>query len=423
MVKKTIKLLFGGVLLTYSMLASAIDLSVGQGKIAAKPIVVVPFAGDNGQDQIDFIISSDLKQSGVFAPISPKTYQDRPVDSTQINYGVFQSLGAAYVVVGQIVSPQTIEFSIADAFQSKVLGSYTVELPQQSLRQGAHKVSDIILEKLTGVRGAFATRLVYINESGSADSKRYKIMLSDVDGYDPIVLLSSRAPLMSPRFSPDGKKIAYVTFEGQQSQIVMQDIRTGKRTLISKAPGINSAPAWSPDGRKIAMVLSKDGNPEVYFKDLVGNRLIRVTNNPRIDTEPVWSPNGRAIYFTSDRDGNPQLYRIDISTGALKTITRSGRYSAGADISADGKRIALAQNNGRGFVVGTIDRQTGRFTGVSQGFVDETPRFSPNGKMLVFTSVENNRSVLKIVNVDGTSANTLSTSGAIRDPDWSNYIK
>lgn len=401
----------------------AIDLSVGQGKIAAKPIAVVPFAGNNSANKIDFIVSSDLKQSGVFAPISPASYQSRPFDSTQIDYPAFQALGAAYVVVGQVTSPQNIRFSIADAFQQQVLGSYDITVPQQSLRQGAHAVSDKILEKLRGIRGAFATRITYIHESGSGLSRTYKLMLADSDGHNPIVLLNSRAPLMSPRFSPDGGKVAYVTFEGQQAQIVSHDIRSGERALISKAPGMNSAPAWSPDGSKIAMVLSKDGNPEVYFKDLISGRLVRVTNNPKIDTEPVWSSNGQAIYFTSDRTGSPQLYRIDIRTGALARVTNTGRYSAGADISDDGKRIALARNNGGKFIIGTIERATGQFKGVSQGFVDETPRFSPNGQMLIFTSVEGNRSVLKVVNIDGSGTNTLSTSEHIRDPDWSTYVR
>lgn len=417
------KYLIGALCLIQSTCLFAIDLSVGQGKIAAKPIAVVPFGGNSGQDKIDFIVSSDLKQSGVFAPISPDTYQGRPTDTAQINYPGFQSLGAAYVVVGQMQDAQTIRFAIADAFQQQVVGSYTIKIPPKTLRQSAHEVSDIILEKLTGVRGAFATRLVYIMESGQGESRRYQVMLSDSDGKQAITLLTSRAPVMSPRFSPDGRYVAYVTFEGGQSQIVTHDIVTGKRRLLSKEPGINSAPAWSPDGSKMAMVLSKDGNPEIYLKNLAGGQLVRVTNNPKIDTEPVWSADGNAIYFTSDRSGIPQLYQINLNSGAVSVVNGTGRYSAGADISPDGKQIALAHNTGSGFIIGTIDRSTGRFKGVSRGFADETPRFSPNGKMLIYTSVENNKSVLKIVNVDGSGINTLSTSGHLRDADWSNYLK
>ncbi len=417
------KLLFVCFCLLQSMSVWAIDLSVGQGKIAAKPIAVVPFSGDTGSSKIDFIISSDLKKSGVFAPIAPSNYQERPHTSSEVNHASFQSLGAAYVVVGQLVKGQQIQFSIADAFQQQSLGSFSVELRGKTLRQAAHEVSDMILAKLTGSRGAFATRLVYIYEKGRGASKRYQVVLSDSDGAAPIVLLNSRAPVMSPRFSPNGKQLAYVTFEGGVSQVVTHDIMTGKRRLVSKAPGINSSPAWSPDGRKIAMVLSKDGNSEIYYKNVAGGALVRVTNNPGIDTEPVWSANGSSIYFTSDRSGEPQLYQINLNDGRVSRVTSAGRYSAGADISSDDKWIALARNSGNGFIIGTINKGTGQFNVVSRGFTDETPRFSPNGKMLIFTSVSGNKSVLKIVNVDGTGTNTLSTSGQIRDPDWSTYLQ
>ncbi|PID66930.1 MAG: Tol-Pal system beta propeller repeat protein TolB [Gammaproteobacteria bacterium] len=403
--------------------AYAIDLSVGQGKVAAKPIAVVPFAGNSGKDKIDFIVSSDLKQSGVFAPISPTTYTDRPGNGEQINYANFRKLGAAYVVFGQVVGQQTLRFTLADTFQQKVLGTFNVAMANKTLRQSAHQISDIILQKLTGTRGAFATRLAYVYESGQGPSRRYRIVISDSDGKNPITLLNSPAPVMTPRFSPNGQYLAYVTYEGNQSQIVIHNIKSGKRRLLSKEKGINSSPAWSPDGSKIAMVLSRDGNSEIYFKNTLNGKLVRVTNNRGIDTEPVWSPDGQFIYFTSDRSGSPQLYRINLSSGGVTRVSSTGRYSAGADISKDGKKIALARNAGGQFIVGTIDLVSGKFNGVSKGFVDETPRFSPNGKMLVFTSTQNGRGVIKIVNVDGSGTNTLSTGGQIRDPDWSNYIR
>ncbi len=411
-----------GVYLLSINTALAIDLSVGQGKVAAKPIAIVPFAGNSGRDKVDFIVSSDLKQSGVFAPMSPSAYADRPV-SGDINYSTFQKLSVAYVVFGQVVGKQSIRFTLADSFQQKLLGNFTVSMANKTLRQAAHEVSDIILEKLTGTRGAFATRLAYVYESGHGSSRRYHIVISDSDGKNPITLLNSPAPVMTPRFSPNGKYLAYVTYEGNRSQIVTHNIKTGKRGLVSKQHGINSSPAWSPDGSKVAMVLSRDGNPEIYYKNMLTGQLVRVTNNRGIDSEPVWSPNGQSIYFTSDRSGSPQLYRINLASRSVARITQSGRYSAGADVSNDGKKLALARRNGNQFIIGTIDTANGQFRGISKGFVDETPRFSPNGKMLVFTSTQNGRSVIKIVNVDGSGTNTLSTRGQIRDPDWSSYIR
>lgn len=417
------QILLSCLFLVTTFISYGIEISVGQGTVAAKPIAIVPFAGNNSEDKIDFIVSSDLKKSGVFAPISPNTYTERPSSSTPINYPAFQSLNAAYVVTGQMPNPNTIQFAISDTYQQKNIGQYSLNVNNKTLRQAAHEISDIILAKLTGTRGAFATRLAYVYESGDGLARLYKLMISDSDGNAPIVLLSSRAPLMSPRFSPSGSEIAYVTFEGNASQIVRQNIQTGRRALVTKEPGINSAPAWSPDGQRIAMVLSKDGNPEIYFKDLRSQQLTRVTNSASIDTEPAWSPDGQKIYFTSNRSGTPQLYRISLNTGQVARITKAGKYSAGAAISPDGKSIAISRNTGGQFVVGTVNTQTGRFNGVSQGFVDETPRFSPNGKMLIFTSVQNNKAVLKMVNVDGSGENVLSANGQIRDPDWSTYLK
>ncbi len=402
--------------------ATAIEISVGQGSVAEKPIAVVPFAGNSEAHRIDYIVSTDLRQSGVFSPISPDSYKARPSSAKQINYSAFKNAGAAYVVVGKKTGNR-IEFAIADSYQQTVIADYSVDLAGRSLRQAAHQVSDLILQKLTGTRGAFSSRLAYIHETGQGSSRRYRLMVSDSDGSKPIQLLNSKAPIMSPRFSPDGNTLAYVTFEGQRAQIVTHDIRSGRRALVSKAPGMNASPAWSPDGKKIAMVLSKDGNAEVYFKNLSSGRLVRVTNNPAIDTEPVWSPSGNEIYFTSSRSGAPQLYRININSGSVSRVTHSGSYSAGADISDDGNLIALARKQGERFIVGTIDRRTNRFRGVSQGVVDETPRFSPNGKMLIFTSVQGDRTVLKVVNVDGSGTNTLSAKGHVRDADWSTYLQ
>ncbi len=401
----------------------AIDLSVGKGKVAAKPIAVVPFMGNTGGDKIDFIVSSDLKQSGVFAPVSPQSYASRPTNIKQINYTGFQKLGVAYVVIGKVTDANALTFSLVDAFQQKSLGSFKVSMHNKTIRQAAHQISDIILQKLTGKRGAFATRLAYVYESGNDYSRRYQIVVSDSDGKNPVTLLRSTAPVMSPRFSPNGLYLAYVTYEGNHSQIVTHNIKTGKRALVIKERGMNASPAWSPDGSKLAMVLSRDGNPEIYYKNMLTGRLVRVTNNRSIDSEPVWSPNGQFIYFTSDRSGSPQLYRISLTSGSTTRITNSGSYSAGADISRDGKQLAFARNVGGRFAISTMNVGSSYFKNVSRGSSDETPRFSPNGEMLIFTSSKNGRDVLKIVNVDGSGTNTLSTSGKIRDPDWSNYIQ
>jgi len=404
--------------------AEAIEISVGQGRVAAKPIAVVPFLGNTGADKIDYIVSFDLKQSGVFAPIAPSTYPNRPNTASDIDYKAFQRRGVAYVITGELIDNKLINFIISDTFRQQIVGSFRINIAPRTLRQAAHEVSDIILQKLTGTRGAFSTRLVYVYESGQGSARRYRLMVSDSDGRAAVAVLTSKVPVMSPRFSPDGKQIAYVTFEGDRAQIVSQDLLTGRRALISDEPGINAAPAWSPDGRQIALVLSKDGNAEIYIKEIATNRFIRVTNNPAIDTEPAWSSDGKSLYFTSDRSGVPQLYRIDLTNGRVARINNTGRYSAGVDVSPDGELLAFSRNRGRGFVIGIFNIKSRVFGPITKGSEDREPIFSPNGKMLIFTSVDHNRSVLKIVNVDGSGLiNTLSiANGQIRDADWSTYI-
>lgn len=409
-------------LLQLAAVANALVLRADKAKIAAKPIVVVPFSDNTQKDQIEFIVASDLKQSGVFSPISPQSYLQRPKDTADIDYAEFDKLGTNYVVVGRLESTsqgQVIRFAIADSVIKQLIGSYAVPVKNGNLRQASHQVSDIILEKITGIRGAFAGRLAYVYETGQGSSRQYSIMVSDTDGQNSQTVVSSKLPLMSPRFSNKGDKLAYVSFEGQHAQINIISLSSGQKQTISKEFGMNSAPAWSPDDSKVAMVLSKDGNPEIYFKNLATGQLVRVTDNAGIDTEPAWSANGNGIYFTSDRAGTPQLYNINLQTGKLSKVGTSARYSAGADLSADGSKLALTRNQSGRFVVGTIDLSSGEFFGVSEGFLDETPRFAPNAQMIIFTSVENNKQVLRIVNVDGSGENTLSASGNIRDPDWS----
>lgn len=416
------KILFSA-LCTFALFthAHALTLNAKKGKVVAQPIAIVPFLNNKSADKIDFIVSADLQQSGVFAPVDPNTYSQRPISPKSINFDDWTNKNIPYVVVGQLKGAK-IEFAIADTFRKKIIGTYSVTTDPNNRRLGAHKVADAILRQLTGVRGAFATRLTYIHESGSGKNRRYRLMVSDSDGKNAKTLLSSKKPIVSPRFSPNGRQIAYVTYEGRIPEIVTHDVFTGRRSPVSAAEGINSSPAWSSDGNKIAMVLSKDGNPEIYIKDLRSGSLTRVTNNPAIDTEPVWSPKGGSMYFTSDRAGSPQLYKINLSTGRVGKVSYSGSENAGADVSPDGKKLAIATNRNGRYRIGTLNVANGKFTAVSSGVLDETPRFSPNGQMLIYTTLQGGRQVLKIVNVDGTGENVLSSSSQIRDPDWSSYL-
>ncbi len=418
---KSIKILALGLGLLLMSQANSLTLKANSGKVAAKPIVIIPFAGNKENIKIDFVIAKDLKQSGIFSPVSPQKFRDRPTALSNVNFDKFRSLGVTYLVIGSkrvVNSKNQIKFSVIDVYQEQEVANHTISQPQQQLKKISHQVSDLILKDLTGISGSFAKQLVYIHEVGQRSNRRYSIMLSDVYGGETVSLITSKSPLMSPRFSPNANKIAYVTFEGKQAQIVTQDIKTGKRILVSKQEGLNSSPAWSPDGKKIAMVLTVNGNPEIYIKNLITGGLVRVTNNKAIDAEPSFSTNGQEIYFTSNRSGKPQLYRISLTTGSVTRLTR-GSYSAGANVSKYSK-VALATRKGSQYVIAVIDLKTGKYKAITNGFLDETPRFSPNGQMIIFSTVQNDKQVLKIANVDGSNEMTLSSNGHIRDADWSN---
>ncbi len=400
--------------------AETLTLEANSGKVAAKPIVIIPFQGNKGSTKIDFLVAKDLKQSGVFSPVSPNKVGSKPASISQVDFDKIQKLGIAYLVIGkkQVFNGKSVlNFSVIDVFQKQEVATHKIVAKSNGLKKASHEVSDLILKDLTGIKGSFSKRLVYVYESGTGRSKRYSVMLSDVYGRGAVTLIKSKAPLMSPRFSPNGTKIAYVTFEGKQAQIVTQNIKTGRRALVSKQKGLNSSPSWSPDGRKIAMVLSINGNPEIYIKNLSNGKLTRVTNNKAIDAEPSFSSNGQSLYFTSNRGGKPQLYRINLSSGAVARLTK-GSYSAGANVSKYNK-VAMAARKGSQYVIKILNLKNGKSKTITNGFLDETPRFSPNGQMIVFSTVKGNKQVLKIANIDGSNEMVLSGSGHLRDADWS----
>ena len=281
----------------------------------------------------------------------------------------------------------------------------------------ARKVADIIYEKLTGTRGAFATRIAYITVSGKGDNKTHRLEIADADGYNSQVLLKSGEPLLSPRWSPDGRRVAYVSFEGKNSAVYVQDVYSGKRRAVASHSGINSAPAWSPDGKKLALTLSKDGNPEIYILHLENNLLQRVTNNGAIDTEATWAPDGKTIYFTSDRGGSPQIYSASLS-GPVERITFEGGYNARPALSPDGKKLAMVRG-GNGYQIAVKDLKSGRSQILTDGQLDESPSFAPNGGMIIYATTLGQNGVLAAVSADGQVTQRLeATRGDVREPDW-----
>jgi TolB protein len=395
---------------------------------AASPIAIVPFdARVSVSEDMAAIIAADLQRSGRFEPLSPGNYPFRPSELSQVNFDDWRVLQVDNLVVGQIrpgtAGNYTVQFQLANVFEGSSLLQRTYNVQPQQLRRLAHVISDLIYQTLTNERGAFDTRIAYVTADRRVGDAEYTLMVADSDGYNPQVVVRSSEPLMSPNWSPDGNRLAYVSFENRRMQIIVQDVYSGARQVIASYPGINGAPSWSPDGQRLAFALSRDGNPEIYVASLSGGGLLRLTNNSAIDTEPVWTPDGNSIIFTSDRGGGPQLYRVSAAGGQPQRLTFEGDYNARPALSPDGRYLAMVHRRGGVFYIAVLDMQNSQLRVLTQGGLDESPSFAPNGRMVIYaTSDRTGRGVLEAVSVDGRVRQRLQLrSNDVREPAWSPF--
>jgi TolB protein len=404
-----------------------LTIEITGGHEAAIPIAIVPFAAPAGDpsSEVDRIVKADLERSGRFKPLPERDMISRPSQPFDVDFGTWQALGQEYLVIGRnrLVGPDrySIEFNLFDTVRKEQLAVYGIPGNRSGLRRVAHKIADLIYEKITGQSGAFSSRIAYITETVKADkSRQFILQVSDADGFNPQTILTSREPIMSPAWSPDGSKIAYVSFEKKASAVFVQTVASGSREQVAAFPGINGAPAWSPDGGRLALTLSKDGDPEIYVLNLRSRSLERLTRNFSIDTEPVWSADGRSIVFTSDRGGNPQLYSINLSDRQARRLTFEGNYNAGAAVSSDGRFVAMVHGSGGRYRIATLELATGNLNVLTDGSGDESPSFAPNGSMVLYATRQGGREHLAAVSVDGVFRQQLLTrSGGVREPAWS----
>ncbi len=420
------------VLLWVGVAQAADPLLISGGSERAIPIAVVPFGWQGGNalpEDIAQIIGNDLRNSGTFQPIARNHMISQPAKASEVIFRDWSAVGAQYVLVGNITSSASglqVNYSVLNVSteQEMVSGSATGTVAQ--LRDLAHHIADQSYEKLTGVKGAFSTRLLYVTaERFSETNTRYTLQRSDYDGARAVTLLQSREPILSPSFAPDGKRIAYVSFEQKRPRIFVQNIETGHREQLTNYEGLNGAPAWSPDGKRLAFVLSRDGNPEIYVMEMGSRQVRRVTNHAAIDTEPFWGKNGQTLYFTSDRSGRPQIYKTNINGGGAERVTFVGNYNANPKLSADEKTLVMIhrQDGYTVFKVAAQDLERGSLRILSETSLDESPTVAPNGTMVIYATRQQGKGVLMLASINGRVRLPLpSIQGEVREPSWSPYL-
>jgi TolB protein len=393
-------------------------------------VAVVPMKWNLDSPQELFIhevIKSDLESFGEFKVLPPNNMLSLPASKEQVFYKDWRLLGTDYLVIGNVQPTNTdkeieVKYFIFDVTREKTIHSGVVLGPKKTLRSIGHKISDNIYDRIQGLPGIFSTKLAYIDKPSLLDPY-YNLMISDLDGHESLALYSSPEPLMSPSWSPDMKRIAYVSFEDGSSRIYIQNLSNAQRIGLKLEKGINSSPNWSPNGKKLSAVLSKMGNPDIFIYDLGTSQWSQVTEHFGIDTEPDWSPNSRKVLFTSNRSGSPQIYEADTRTNKIKRLTFEGTYNARGRYLPNGKAMVFVHRIDGVFHIATQNLRTGKIRILTDTTLDESPTVSPNGNVVIYATKDGDKDILAGITIDGKTKFTMSSlKGEAREPSWSPLI-
>ncbi|MGI9326871.1 MAG: Tol-Pal system beta propeller repeat protein TolB [Pseudomonadales bacterium] len=431
----SLKLLLLGLLAVAGFAQSAETLDtiiIDKGYDKQTKIAIVPFVQGSdlgGAAQLSDIVADDLARSGQFAPLERSNMLSFPTRRDQVFFRDWRILGVEYLVIGRgartVDGRYAVSYQLFDVSNERELLTADLAAGPEGWRDIAHKVADDVYEKITGIQGAFSTKILYVlAKNAGKPTATYSLEIADADGARASTLFRSNEPILSASWAPDGQRVAYASFETGRSSIILQDLVTGKREQLTNFKGINSSPVFSPDGQQLAMVLSKDGNPEIYVMNLADRRLRRLTQHPSIDTEPSWTPDGEHLIFTSDRGSQPQIYQLEMSSNFVERLTYEGNYNARARMLADGEHMILVHRAAGVFHIAWLDIPRDDLRVLTSTSLDESPSVAPNGAMLIYATQSAGKGILAVVSVDGRVKYRLpSEAGDVREPAWSPYLR
>ncbi|MEH6559360.1 MAG: Tol-Pal system beta propeller repeat protein TolB [Oceanicoccus sp.] len=414
-----------------SQVSAQLIIEITKGVDNPTAIAVVPFgwqAGGAPQEDVSAIIETDLQRTGQFSPVSKEDMLSTPQDKSEVYFRDWRALNVDYLLVGKLVPTAEglqAQYALFDVYtQALVLEDREIGRAAD-LRDIAHAISDRVYEKLTGIRGAFSTKLLYVSAVARGNAQyTYRLLTADVDGARERIVFESKEPILTPSWAPDGETIAYVSFETTRPAIFMHNLRTNQRTQLTNFKGLNGAPAWSPDGKQLAMVLSKDGSPDIYVMTVATRELKRVTRHFAIDTEPSWMPDGKSLVYTSDRGGKPQIYQVNLTSGYEERVTFEGSYNAKARVVPGGGGIIMVHRSMGRDHIALLDIERGKINILTETDLDESPSIAPNGAILLYATKVKGKGVLGAVSLDGGTKYFMpSRFGDVREPAWSPFLK